>query len=196
MIIIIGLDMDLIDLIRVKFPNSQIGYIDIIDYGIDITYLGDDSQIQYLKDYSENRFIFGTDDYKVKTKILKTFNINTISIESNLSRVYQTELTSRGLIVQDFVYVSSSAIIGDYVKINVGAQIHHEVKIGDNSTIAPRACLLGKVKIGSQTYIGAGAIILPKIIVGDGCVISAGSVVTKNIDDGIKVKGIPAKIFK
>ena len=195
MIIVIGLDMDLIDLIRIKFPHLQIGYIDTVDRKIDITYLGDDSQIQFLKGFSENKFIFGTDDYKLKLKILEEFNINRLELESIFSGIQKTRNIGKGVIIQELAYVNSSATIGDYVKINVGAQIHHQVKIGNYSTIAPRVCLLGQVEIGSQTYVGAGSIVLPKVKVGDRCIIAAGSVVTKNIVDGVKVKGIPAKIF-
>lgn len=47
--------------------------------------------------------------------------------------------------------------------------------------------------IGANTRIGARAIIMPGITVGKDCIIEPGSVVTRNIPDGGKVIGNPAK---
>ncbi|OYX61964.1 MAG: hypothetical protein B7Y89_10835 [Novosphingobium sp. 32-60-15] len=47
--------------------------------------------------------------------------------------------------------------------------------------------------IGENTRIGARAIIMPGVTVGKYCVVEPGSVVTRDIPDGIRVIGNPAK---
>lgn len=48
--------------------------------------------------------------------------------------------------------------------------------------------------IGEGTCIGPRAIILPGVTIGRNCVIAAGSVVNRDVPDGAKVIGSPARI--
>ena len=50
-----------------------------------------------------------------------------------------------------------------------------------------------KTRIGEGTTIGPRAIVLPGITVGKGCTIMAGAVVTRDVPDGTTVIGNPAK---
>ena len=63
------------------------------------------------------------------------------------------------IILQRFSYVSADVRIGDFVKLNVGAQIHHDCAIGAFSTVAPEAKLMGNVHVGERCYIGANAVV-------------------------------------
>ncbi len=47
--------------------------------------------------------------------------------------------------------------------------------------------------IGANTRIGARAIIMPGVSVGKDCIVEPGSVVTRDIEDGGRVIGNPAK---
>ena len=195
MIVVIGLDLDLVGLIRDVFPDEKIGFIDIFTHKTDIEYLGTDDVIPGLLLEGDHSFVFGTDRIEVKSRILELGSIPVISVISNKTNYKKNANLGDGVIVQDLCYVSESAEIGNFTKINVGAQIHHEVQVGDYSSIAPMACLLGKVKVGQKTLIGSGAIILPNVEIGNNCIVAAGSVVTKNVANNSKVKGNPATIF-
>lgn len=48
--------------------------------------------------------------------------------------------------------------------------------------------------IGANTCIGARAIILPGIRVGAGCVVEAGALVNRDVADGQRVMGNPARV--
>ena len=47
--------------------------------------------------------------------------------------------------------------------------------------------------MGARTFVGAGAVILPNVVIGSDVVIGAGAVVTKDIVNGMMVKGVPAR---
>ena len=70
----------------------------------------------------------------------------------------------------------------------------HDCYIGDFTTVAPNAVLLGAVHVGEGAYIGANATILPGIEIEAGAIIGAGSVVTKNVSANTLVYGNPARL--
>lgn len=48
-------------------------------------------------------------------------------------------------------------------------------------------------RIGARTVIGPRAIVLPGVTVGCDCVIEAGAMVNRDVPDGVRVSGNPAK---
>jgi sugar O-acyltransferase (sialic acid O-acetyltransferase NeuD family) len=99
----------------------------------------------------------------------------------------------RSLFLQRLANLSVDCRIGDGVRINVGANVMHDVSLDDFVTVAPNAVLLARVRVGRYSYVGAGAVILPGVSVGKDCMVGAGAVVTHNIADGQTVKGAPAR---
>lgn len=95
----------------------------------------------------------------------------------------------RGSVVQAF------ASIGAHCIINTGSIIEHECVLGENVHIAPGAVLGGNVRIGSDTLIGIGARIIPGVTIGEGCTIGAGTVVIRNVPNGSRVAGCPARVL-
>ena len=96
--------------------------------------------------------------------------------------------------IQSNVNISSNVTVCKGVKINTYANIMHDCYIGDFTTVAPNAVLLGAVHVGEGAYIGANATILPGVQIGAGAIIGAGSVVTKNVCANTVVYGNPARL--
>jgi UDP-2-acetamido-3-amino-2,3-dideoxy-glucuronate N-acetyltransferase len=104
-----------------------------------------------------------------------------------------------------FVEIGPGVIIGNNVSIAAFCFIPSGVSIDDNCFIGPRVTftndkyppgrkedwLRTHVKTGAS--IGAGAIILPGITIGINALVGAGSVVTKDVLDGQRVAGNPAR---
>ena len=89
--------------------------------------------------------------------------------------------------------VQTAARIGAHAIINTGAVVEHECDVGENTHLAPASVLGGRVVVGADSLLGLGARVLPGIRIGCGCVIGAGAVVTRDVPDGARVAGVPAR---
>jgi sugar O-acyltransferase (sialic acid O-acetyltransferase NeuD family) len=98
-----------------------------------------------------------------------------------------------GMNIMTGAVITEDITIGRGSLIHVQASVHHDCRIGEYCEILPGSHVLGNVTIGDYTSIGSGAIILPKIKVGSQVTVGAGAVVTKDIGDGLTVKGVPAR---
>lgn len=98
-----------------------------------------------------------------------------------------------GSMIKAGSHISSSVNIGAFVVVNNCANIMHDCLVGDYSTIAPNAVLLGRVTTGKGAYIGANATILADKSVGNSAMVGAGAVVTRNVANDATVYGVPAR---
>lgn len=93
-----------------------------------------------------------------------------------------------GAVVQALARVEEHAIV------NTSAIVEHECVIGRASHVAPGATLGGNVTIGPGTLVGLGSRVLPGVRIGRGVVVGAGAVVTRDVPDGARVVGVPARV--
>jgi UDP-3-O-[3-hydroxymyristoyl] glucosamine N-acyltransferase LpxD len=107
------------------------------------------------------------------------------------------------VVIGDRVEVGSHAVIcrgalgdttiGDDVKIDDGAQIAHNCRIGRSTLIHAHAALSGSVVIGENAWIGPGATIIQQIEIGDGALVGIGANVVRPVAAGTTVAGNPAR---
>ena len=96
--------------------------------------------------------------------------------------------------ILDNCWIGSHVQLGKGVLVNVGAQIHHEAKVGDFSVINPGVILLGACQVGQHSFIGAHATVLPGVKIGDRVTVGAGAVVIRDVPHGVTVVGVPGRV--
>lgn len=100
-----------------------------------------------------------------------------------------------GLYVQENALLQAKSIISDHVIVSSNACVAHDSYVGKYSFIGPAVYVCGRVTMQNSCYLGVGAKILPNLNIGNDVVIAAGSIVTKDIKDGLRIRGIPARPF-
>ncbi len=111
------------------------------------------------------------------------FKYHKLSLKLGFSIPYNNIGPGLAIVHYGTIVISSAAVIGENCRIHVGVNIGAN---GGENTAA---------KIGNNVYIGPGAKIVGDITIGDGVCIGANSVVVKDVESGVTVGGIPAKII-
>lgn len=98
-----------------------------------------------------------------------------------------------GCIVSPGVVVGAHTQVGANAILNRGALVGHHTRIGSCVTLSPAANVAGCVVVGDGAYIGMGATVIDRRTVGAGALIAAGAVVVKDVAEGARVQGVPAR---
>jgi sugar O-acyltransferase (sialic acid O-acetyltransferase NeuD family) len=143
------------------------------------------------------RFVLGIGSPKLRHQLTVKFEslggILTSSISPYARIGTHGVILGTGLNIMTNAVITEDIAIGKGTLIHIQSSLHHDSTVGEFCELLPGCHVLGKVSIGNFTSIGSGAVILPKIKIGNNVVVGAGAVVTKNLPDGVTVKGIPAK---
>jgi sugar O-acyltransferase (sialic acid O-acetyltransferase NeuD family) len=196
-VVVVSLEPDVLDLLGSCEDLEVLGFLDQSPASKDmlVPNLGTDQAWEALRDRDPRlKAVLAIDPPRVRERLAAHYGLDRLmTIVAPTAFVSPTARIGGGSIAQRGVLIGRNARLGAAVKLNCGAQIHHDATIGDFTTIAPGARILGNVRIGSRTYVGSEAVILPRIRVGDDSVIGAGAVVSRDVGDGVVVKGVPAR---
>jgi maltose O-acetyltransferase len=108
----------------------------------------------------------------------------------------------RNLIIGDHCYIARDVffdlkreiVLEDYAIIGMRSTLLTHVDLGerppDLMLIPPQA---GAIRIKRGSYLAAGVIVTHGVTIGARCVVAAGAVVLRDVPDGARVGGIPAK---
>jgi len=174
----------------------------VVDYELKgpYQYLGSDEEfIRKCSDYIAFPLVITPDKPEVREKIYERYKGLGFSFKTLIAPeaiISKSAEISEGCMIQSLCNISSNVFLDKCVRVNTGANIMHDAKVGAFSVVAPDAVLLGHVSVGSKAYIGANSTLLPNIVIGDNATVGAGAVVTKPVADGFVVAGIPAHVLK
>lgn len=197
-----GLAKELLDVCKSLDDLSNLCFYDNQELSIDLLYgvfpiLHDDEAVSYYFKTIDRRFILGFGDLKYRMILSEKFEalggeLTSIIDPNALVGTYDVKIF-KGTTIMPGAIVSNGVSIGRGCLVYFNALITHDVSIGDFTIISPGVKVLGRVNIGSRCEIGANATILPDVTIGSDVIVGAGAVVTKDVPDGLKVLGVPAK---
>jgi len=148
----------------------------------------------------DNRFTIGIGNPVLRQKLYDKFIVLGGKFESSISPLAQIghfgNSIGDGCNIMTGTIITNDITIGKGCLINLNSTIGHDCIIGEFVELSPAVNISGNCSIGNYCTIGTGAILLPKVKLGDGVTVGAGAVVTKDVEDGVTVVGVPAKIIK
>lgn len=98
-----------------------------------------------------------------------------------------------GVVICPRASLSSDSTLHDFVLVNGGCGVAHDVVVGRYTVLLGCVSLNGNVAVGESVTIGAGALIYPGRRIGDRAVIGMGSAVFSHVKPGETVVGNPAR---
>jgi len=143
----------------------------------------------------DKKLIIAIGNNMIRRKISERINHEFGSVIHPSAIVDESVKIREGTCIMHNTVIQADAVIGKHVIINTSASIDHDCNVEDFVHIAPGVVLAGGVHIAENTLVGIGSFIAPGISIGKNCLIGIGSVVTKNIPDGVTVRGNPARII-
>jgi sugar O-acyltransferase (sialic acid O-acetyltransferase NeuD family) len=152
--------------------------------------------IDNWESHSIDNFIVGIgDNLKRKRQFdrLKSAGAKLATIVHPRATIAKGVTLGDGTVVLANVVVNCDTHIGSNTILNTSCTVDHDCVIGAHAHLAPGVNLAGQVQLGEGVFAGVGAKIIPKISVGGWAIIASGAVVIRDIEDGAKVVGVPAR---
>lgn len=114
-------------------------------------------------------------------------------------------LVCPGAVIASSAQVGAGVIIGTNAVISTGTRVEdlaivlslgcvgHHAQVGKAATLSGGVLLGGRSRVGARSLVGLGAKVMSDVCVGSDVTIGAGALVTKDVPDGIRVAGVPAR---
>lgn len=108
-----------------------------------------------------------------------------------------------GVVIEDNVQIGANSVvckgaidntvIGSGSRIDNCSFISHNVKMGKNTIVVGEVLMMGSSSTGERAYLSGNVVVRDGISIGKDAFVGMGAVVTKNVPDGVTVKGNPAR---
>ncbi len=108
-----------------------------------------------------------------------------------------------GVVIEDNVQIGANSVvckgaidntvIGSGSRIDNCSFISHNVKMGRDTIVVGEVLMMGSSSTGERAYLSGNVVVRDGVSIGKDALVGMGSVVTKNVPDGVTVKGNPAR---
>lgn len=99
-----------------------------------------------------------------------------------------------GALVGPLAVLGAQAELCAHAVVARGALVGHHTRVGVGAVLNPAANVGGNAFIGDGAAIGMGATVLNAVRVGARAVVAAGAVVIRDVEEGQRVQGVPARV--
>lgn len=143
--------------------------------------------------------------------ILPGVVIGELSRVGNFVFIRSETRIGRECTIGSFVDIEGDVTIGDRVSLQSGCYLTRGVVVEDDVFCGPRVITMNDKRISYRrpalrferqgphilraARVGGGSVLLPGVTVGENAFVGAGSVVTKDVPDGMIVRGNPARVI-
>jgi sugar O-acyltransferase (sialic acid O-acetyltransferase NeuD family) len=132
----------------------------------------------------------------IRARIFEEYHLNNSPVLIHPSVIVSpTVKMGPGAVVVAGSVVNADTWIGRGAILNSACSIDHDCMIGDFVHISPGVHLAGGVHVGDGTWIGIGAVVREGVRIGRNVIVAAGAAVVSDIEDGVRVGGVPAREF-
>jgi sugar O-acyltransferase (sialic acid O-acetyltransferase NeuD family) len=132
----------------------------------------------------------------IRARIFEEYHLNNSPVLIHPSAILSPSVKmGPGALAVAGSIVNADASIGRGTILNTACSVDHDCLIGDFVHISPGAHLAGGVRVGDGTWIGIGAVVREGVRIGTNVIVAAGAAVVGNIEDGVRVGGVPARKF-
>ncbi|MGH1354055.1 MAG: acetyltransferase [Thalassovita sp.] len=174
------------------------GYTDIafLDAAYpDLTRSGAWDVIGTPADIDESAYALGIGDNQTRMDLLESIPCDLATLIHPSATVSPHAQIGAGNVICAGAIVGPFAKLGQGCIINTGASVDHDCVLSDGVHISPGARLGGGVFVGARTWIGIGAVVREYKSIGGDAMIGAGAAVTRDVANGARMGGVPAKEF-
>jgi sugar O-acyltransferase (sialic acid O-acetyltransferase NeuD family) len=138
----------------------------------------------------------GTTERDAFTSRVAALGLGFATIVHPTAHVSSSALLDEGVLVGAGAIVAAHSHVGPHALLNRGVLVGHHAEIDAHASVMPGANLAGSCSIGERAFVGMGALVLNNVRVGRLAVVGAGSVVTRDVPDGVQVRGVPARVVE
>lgn len=184
---------------KIKKEWNLIGFISKEKIGTKIhnyPVLGDDSW--FIDNACKISVVCAIGDGNIRRRIIEQYsvyeNLEFPNIVANDVVLDESVTIGKGCIILPNTLLTVDIALSDFVIVNYGCTIGHDVKIDSYSTINPGVHISGNVLINQNVMVGVGANILQGLEIGEKTIIGGGATVIGNIPANSVAVGVPAKI--
>lgn len=156
-------------------------------------------EVQKAVELENSAVVIGIAFPKIKRQIIQKLSVNSSLVYPALihKRAWLSNGVSvgRGSIIYPGTTINFGSEIGNFVIINMNCSLGHHTTVGIYSSLAPGVNIGGHSVFEEAVDVGIGVSTIQNIRVGADCYIGGQSMIIRNVEPGVTVAGVPARVI-